>query len=49
MLQTDLVTMKLRSGGGEGFKSTGRNGRVASRHEKSPGRNGSDFRLDDWT
>ena len=34
-----------RSGGGEGFKSTGRHGRVASRHEKSPGRNGSDFRV----
>ena len=31
--------------GGEGFKSTGRHGRVASRNEKSPGRNGSDFRV----
>ena len=34
-----------RSGGGVRFKSTGRHGRVASRHEKSPGRNGSDFRV----
>ena len=33
------------SGGGERFKSSGRQGRVASRHEKSPGRNGSDFRV----
>ena len=32
------------SGGGKRFKSTGRDGRVASRHE-SPGRNGSDFRV----